>query len=126
MTVQVRLVLDDGMVPCGGVVKGLVTWSGNRKHDRVGVVLRYQTQGRGDVNASVVARCELGTDEAGQAPFRLDVPAEGPVTYHGQLLRLLWQVAVQIPVTKAAIRPTVGAAITDLTVVPHGWPPRDG
>jgi hypothetical protein len=43
------------------------------------------------------------------------------VTYHGQLLRLLWQVAVHIPVTKASTRAGAGLAIADLTVVPRGW-----
>lgn len=121
MSAQARLTLDHTVAECGGAVIGTVSWSGNRKHHRVGVALRYWTQGRGDVDAAVVARCDLGIGEAGQARFRLDIPLNGPVTYHGQLLRLLWQAAVQIPVSRAFTRPYAGLAILDLTVVPRGW-----
>ena len=122
MKPQARLLLDQGFAECGGVVTGAVSWSGNRKHDRVGVVLSYWTQGRGDVDTAVVARCDLGADEAGDSRFRLDVPLNGPVTYHGQLLRLLWQVTVQIPVPKSARKPPTGPAMVALSVVPRGWP----
>ena len=121
MSVQAGLILDHRLAECGGPVVGRVSWTGNRKLDRVGVVLRYRTEGRGDVDAALVAHYELGTAESGHARFRLDVPPLGPVTYHGQLLRLLWQVAVHIPVAKASTRAGAGLAIADLTVVPRGW-----
>lgn len=129
MSAQAALVLDHTVVECGGVVTGTASWSGNTRHLQVGVVLRYWTQGRGDTDAAVAARCLLGTAEAGQAWFRVDVPPLGPVTYNGQLLRLFWQVEVWIPVDKAKGRRTSGLAGADLTVAPRGWlrlPPRYG
>ncbi|MBI3688258.1 MAG: hypothetical protein HY241_13155 [Actinobacteria bacterium] len=114
MSAQAGLTLDHTVAECGGAVIGTASWSGNRTGKRVGVVLRYRTQGRGDVDTAVVASCDLGIDEAGQARFRLCVPPYGPITYHGQLLRLLWQAAVQIPRHPAS-------AIVELTVLPRGW-----
>jgi hypothetical protein len=133
VSVQAQIHLDHWLAECGGPVLGGVSWTGNGKFERVGVVLRYRTEGRGDVDADVVARYELGTAESGQTRFRLDVPPLGPVTYHGRLLRVLWQVAVYLPVNKASAKPGTGVAICDLTVAPHGWtaaqptqPPRPG
>lgn len=127
MSRQAELALDHSVVECGGAVTGTASWSGNSRHQQVGVVLRYWTQGRGDTNNAVAARCVLGVDEAGRARFRLDVPPQGPVTYNGQLLRLLWQVVVCVPVTRATGRR--GLTVADLTVAPRGWlllPPPPG
>jgi hypothetical protein len=126
VSVRVELALDHGLVECGGQVLGGVSWTGNLRLDRVGVVLRYRTEGRGDVDSAAIAHCDLGPAESGQARFRLDVPPLGPVTYHGQLLRLLWQVAVAVPVTKASGRARSGLAVADLTVAPQGWLQRPG
>jgi hypothetical protein len=121
MSAQARLVLDHGVAECGGPVVGTVHWTGNRRRQPVAVVLHYRTEGRGDVDAGVVAGHDLGDAEAGEARFRLEVPPLGPVTYHGQLLRLLWQVAVQIPASRSYHRSRTGSATADLTVVPRGW-----
>jgi hypothetical protein len=129
LSAQAALALDRGVIECGAAITGTANWSGNHRHRRVGVVLRYWTQGRGDVDAAVVDRCYLGVDEAGQARFRIDVPQQGPVTYNGQLIRLFWQAEVRIPVTRASGRPTSGPAAVYLTVVPRGWtllPPSPG
>jgi hypothetical protein len=121
MIAQVRLVIDHPVAECGGAISGVVSWSGNRRRDRVGVVLVYRTEGRGEADDAVAAQCELGVADSGQARFRLEVPLNGPVTYHGQLLRVLWQAAVRIPVTRSF--GLVGGQSADLTVVPRGWPP---
>lgn len=121
MSVQALLKPDAPTVECGAALAGSVQWSGNDRHRHVGVVLRYCTQGRGDVDAAVVARCALSTDESGQARFTLPVPASGPVTYNGQLLRVLWQVAVHVPVDRASTRFDAGPAAAQLTVIPQGW-----
>jgi len=115
---QASVVLDHHLAECGGAVAGTVRWHGNGRRQRVGVVLRYRTEGRGDVDTDVVAAVELGDADAGESRFRLDVPPLGPVTYNGRLLRLLWVVAVQIPANRSFLGT---AAAADLTVVPNGW-----
>jgi hypothetical protein len=112
---QAVLVLDGLHAECGGAVTGTASWSGNRGHRPVAVVLRYRTQGRGDTDSAIVARADLGAAESGRARFRLEVPVAGPVSYNGQLIRLLWQVAVQIPAGRG------GIASQDLTIAPRGW-----
>jgi hypothetical protein len=120
VTVQATLELDHPIAECGGAVLGTVEWSGNRRRHPVGVVLRFRTQGRGDTDAEAVVACAVGTEEAGRARFRLDVPVTGPVTYHGHLLRLTWHVTVHVPVTTTSWRPGSSPA-ADVTVLPWGW-----
>jgi hypothetical protein len=115
MNAQAGLELDAAMAECGGAVTGRVHWSGNRGGRPVAVVLRYRTQGRGDTDSAVVTRADLGAGESGQASFRLDVPLLGPVTYHGNVLRLLWEVAVQIPAGRGQV------TTREVTVAPRGW-----
>jgi hypothetical protein len=118
---QLRVAADRTLVECGAAVTGTAIWTGNIGHRAVDVVLRYRTQGRGDTDASVVARCHLGVAEAGRARFRLDVPPQGPVTYNGQLLRLSWQAVLVVKTTWSFGSPTTGPAVVDLTVAPWGW-----
>ena len=112
MNPQLRLAADRTLVECGAAVTGTAIWTGNTGQRAVDVVLRYETQGRGDTDALVVGRCHLGVAEAGQARFRLDVPPQGPVTYNGQLLRLSWQAILAVKTS---------LAVVDLTVAPWGW-----
>jgi hypothetical protein len=121
MSATARIQLDSDLVECSGRVSGTVTWSGNHKHDRVGVVLRFSTSGRGETDSAVVTRTELGTAEAGGQRFQLAVPALGPVTYHGRLLRIGWQVVVRIPLNRGLSLRTNETTAVDLAVVPYGW-----
>jgi hypothetical protein len=118
MSAHASVALDHHLAGCGGAVTGTVRWQDNDRRQRVAVVLRYRTEGRGDVDTGVVAAVELGEAESGESRFRLDVPPLGPVTYNGQLLRLLWVVAVQVPANRSF---RGSAAEADLTVVPRGW-----
>lgn len=122
MSAQAQLRLHGTVAVCGGTIMGDVSWWGNGARRPVGVDLRYRTEGRGDTDAAVVSRWVLGDGDAGQGRFRLDVPPDGPVTYHGQLMRLLWQVGVTVPGTfRWGWRPVV---VADLVVAPRGWLPE--
>jgi hypothetical protein len=77
VSVHVELALDHALVECGGPVTGAVSWTGNRGLDQVRVMLRYRTEGRGDIDSAVVDHRDLGTAESGQARFRLSAPSLG-------------------------------------------------
>jgi hypothetical protein len=118
MRPQAYVTLDALVVECSGTVTGVARWSGNERGWQARVVLGYRTEGRGDTDLAIVSRCLLGTDQAGTARFRVKVPSHGPVTYHGQLFRLLWYVVAQIPAMDE-FWPNPGAVV--ITVVPRGW-----
>ena len=121
MSASAQVRLDSDMAECSGWVSGTVSWAGNHKHDRVGIALRYRTHGRGDTDSAVVAQAELGTGETGERAFRLAVPAAGPVTYHGRLMQIGWQVVVRIPLNRGLSLRANETTTLDLTVVPYGW-----
>jgi hypothetical protein len=121
MSASAQIRLDADVVECSGWVSGTVTWSGNHRHDRVGIALRYRTHGRGDTDSAVVATADLGTADTGEQRFQLAVPALGPVTYHGKLLRIIWQAVVRIPLNRGLSLRSNETTSLDLTVVPFGW-----
>jgi hypothetical protein len=121
MSATARILLASDVVECAGLVSGTATWSGNHKHDQVAVTLQYRTHGRGDTDSGMVAHADLGTAEAGEERFQLAVHAAAPVTYHGRLLQIVWQVVIKIPPSRGLSRRTNEMTTADLTVVPHGW-----
>lgn len=90
-------------LPVGGRVTGQVTWTPEsaRQPRGIKVMLRWRTEGRGSVDQRVVAETIVpaGQAVAGlpmQVPFDLPLPPDGPVSYNGQLIRVIWEVRVEI------------------------------
>ena len=123
MSPQAQLQLNRTAAECGGAVTGDASWWGNGAYRPIEVVLRYRTEGRGDADAAVVSRWVVGNTDTGRGRFLLDVPSDGPVTYDGQLLRLLWQVSVTIS-GGGPFRRTKPLSVAAVIVVPRGWPLR--
>jgi hypothetical protein len=106
--------------PIGGVVSGTVTWSAPQplKMRLVEVELRWRTEGRGDEDKQSPARQELAKYElpAGESSWRfeLQIPADGPITYEGHLLRILWETRAHIDIAWTRDQQSTAA----LTVLP--------
>lgn len=113
-------------VPCGGQITGTAAWSGNDRGQNVGVILYLRTEGRGDLHTELAGQVLLGSASLGEANFSLSVPVEGPVTYHGSLVRVLWHVAIVVPARGRPPRHDPGEAGAMISVVPRGWPPPTG
>lgn len=58
----------------------------------VRIALNYATSGRGDVDSKSYATVEFSADEYGliSSEFSLRVPADGPISYDGGLIRVAW------------------------------------
>lgn len=58
------------------------------------ISLRMTTQGRGDTDQEDYATAELEVDEYGMAAgdVRLHIPSNAPISYDGELIRVLWQI----------------------------------
>lgn len=121
-----RILVRNEMTPCGGQVTGTAIWSDNSRGQDVAALLYLRTQGRGDRHTALADQAELGSASVGEVNFSLSVPAEGPVTYHGSLLRVLWYVAIVVAPRGRPPRHDPGEAAAMIAVVPRGWPPRSG
>lgn len=60
----------------------------------VRISLKYETSGRGDLDSKSFGVLEFPVDEYGMIStnFALEVPADGPISYDGGLIRVGWQI----------------------------------
>lgn len=87
-------------------VTGTVIWKPENDKPVNWIVarLRWVTSGRGEIDDQVVATQDLPLPDSivvGQEyrwPFSLMLPIEGPITYHGQLLNIDWQIVVEVDI----------------------------
>lgn len=112
-----RLELDSDVTECGDVVTGTARW-GPLDFDprRVIAELRYWTEGRGDQDSNVVSDAAFDAEPEGQGRFELVVPASGPMSFDGSLIRVLWEVRLRFDRSMRS-DPSTSAP---LTVLPLG------
>ncbi len=77
---------------------------------RVVVELEWHTEGRGDRDRAAVGKVEVHTGDIPEGehawPFSFSVPPEGPISYHGHLIQILWVVRATIDIPWARDRKT--------------------
>lgn len=98
---MIAISLDEEVVRLGETLRGRVDWSGQTREPKgVAVVLRWYTEGRGNQDRSEVAKAhqELEGPSAGLSSlaFSFDIPTDVPVNYDGMMIRLRWEVHVEL------------------------------
>ncbi|HUG83007.1 MAG TPA: hypothetical protein VMM13_00500 [Euzebya sp.] len=92
---SVGVSVDRHQVTVGQPVRALIGWQHDGEPEGVRIELRWYTEGRGDVNAAVVA-VHRQTPELGPIPPQIEavllVPPGGPASYDGQMIRVRWEV----------------------------------
>jgi hypothetical protein len=99
----------------GEEVRGVVSWSLDESPTGVELRLFWRTEGKGIPDVGVVET--VGFDGAGRADrreFRVRLP-DGPYSFTGQLVSLIWAVEV-------VAEPGGAAASQDLVLSPTGNP----
>ena len=84
-------------------VKGTFKWPAEGKQPRALIImLAWRTEGAGETDSCVLRK--LRREFAPSAsipvnvPFDFEIPADGPVSYDGTLLRVLWEIAVVVDI----------------------------
>ncbi|HHV22085.1 MAG TPA: sporulation protein [Propionibacterium sp.] len=89
----------------GQEVFGVVTWDPGQvtRARAFEISVGWRTEGRGDRDRRVIGvqtfpftRGQPTT--ATKFPFRFVLPPDGPVTYHGHLLRIIWSVNTRVDI----------------------------
>jgi hypothetical protein len=113
-----------GRLTRGGQLGGLVPAGGEARVRRVLLELVVRTEGRGTTYRNTVGRQEFPVDQWGRAdgPFTLEVPAAGPISYDGRLIRVLWEVEARVDIAWGRDR----RLRVPLLVVPRGGAGRYG
>jgi len=106
----IALDLDHVVAECGGHFTGRVSRqadadgvSSTSRARAVRLVLRYRTEGRGDTDRQDVSNLELELEPHGglNTAFSLPVPPNGPVSYDGRMLRVLYEIEARVDVKLA-------------------------
>lgn len=115
---MIRIELAEPTVRNGERLKGRVAWEGSKTPRRIEVVCRWRIEGRGRGREEVIDRAE---SEATSVPFDFEIPKEGPLTYDGTLLRIIWEVAAEADIPRGRDE----EAVTVFTVVARKWNPEE-
>jgi hypothetical protein len=115
---MIRIALSEQKVKNGERVKGSVTFEGSKAPRKIEVICRWRIEGKGRSHEEVVDRSE---SEAMTIPFDFAIPREGPLSYDGQLLRIIWEIAADADIAMAFDEHEAVA----FTVVPRKWDPAE-
>lgn len=88
--------IDQARAECGSRVTGRARWGGSKNPRSVRVALIYKTEGRGNTDTGNVDSFELPPGATGDHGFELLVPIEGPMSYDGNLIRVVWDVELRL------------------------------
>lgn len=97
-----------GPWPVGAQLSGHIIWdpshSGSERARAILVNLRWRTEGRGDRDSGVVQFLTIPFSagpppHVTRFPFRFTLPPDGPVTYHGYLIRVIWEIEARVDVS---------------------------
>jgi hypothetical protein len=93
--------LTEAQVRLGHPIRGSATWHTDQAPDRVSARVGWVTEGRGDRDDEYFGEASLDVRESEfGAPDRLDftlqIPADGPPSYDGKILRIIWVVEVRL------------------------------
>ena len=95
--------LDNMTFTVGGRVSGSALWTPNTtvtpRQIRVSAI--WKTEGRGDKSTGTADELRLEPGPQGftppvTIPFALYLPADGPISYDGKILRIMWQIVARI------------------------------
>jgi len=115
---MIRIALSELKVKNGERVRGNVTFEGTKTPRKIEVVCRWRVEGRGRSREEVVDRAE---SQDMTVSFDFAIPKEGPLTYDGQLLRIIWEVWANADLPMARDESDVAT----FTVVPRKWDPKE-
>jgi hypothetical protein len=96
---MIHLTLDHHTVAAGHSLSGTLiygeTSSRQNPPDKTTLELRWYTEGRGTLDLKSIHSLTLNPEKLATGlpiPFTLKIPDEGPITYNGSLLRIIWEV----------------------------------
>lgn len=91
--------------PVGAQVTGQVifdpAYAGSDRAQAILINLAWRTHGRGDRNSAIVQSLTIPFTAGpprtiAKFPFRLTLPPDGPVSYHGSLVQVIWEVRARV------------------------------
>lgn len=94
--IQIQIDQEEAMV--GERVTGRVLWQPEGEVPRALTVrVGWRTEGRGSTATGTIWEQRVPSPSAPmQIPFDAAIPLDGPISYDGRLIRILWEASVQL------------------------------
>lgn len=91
---MINFYINSDSLEVGSELTGSYIWTPDtqKKEKPLKLTIGYRTEGRGDVDKEALYETEVKVSE--RTYFRCKIPMVGPVSYDGQLLRIIWEIAV--------------------------------
>lgn len=91
---MINFYLDSDSFEVGSILTGscLFTPDTQKKEKPLKLTIGWRTEGRGDKDKEVLYETEVKPSE--RTYFKCKIPMAGPVSYDGQLLRIIWEIVV--------------------------------
>jgi len=94
---MIRLQLKQTQVCPGQIVRGDCYWQTNSDKDFQPATLKvgWRTEGRGDTEKMELFSQQIRLASLVPVPFEYEIPLSAPLSYDGQLIRIIWEVSVE-------------------------------
>ena len=100
---MIRIKFENQEVVLGDTFRGWVSWTSEKDVTprKVSLIVGWHTEGRGSTAQDDVVTCEheCGPVSEGQTiemPFEVTIPHDVPVSFDGELIRLIWSLKVRV------------------------------
>ena len=102
---MIQIALERYEVELGDVLRGTATWmpEAGESPRTFYVKLRWRTEGRGTTQeATLWEQRATPTGAPIQIPFAVPLPLDGPPSYDGNLIRIIWELVAGLDVAMRA------------------------
>jgi len=115
----ISIALDPDRVEAGDVLHAHIEWAcSDGRPTHLDTSVYWFTEGRGDLDTGRVHSQRLSIDDramTGWTDVDIPVPGEGPTSYDGSLLRILWELKSELKIDGGRDE----TSIARLTVLPR-------
>ncbi len=93
---MISIELKQNQVSPGQILRGDCYWQTNSDKEFQPATLKigWRTEGRGSVDKDQFSQ-KIKLASLVSVPFEYEIPLNGPLSYDGQLIRIIWEVVVQ-------------------------------
>lgn len=94
---MINIYLDKDTIEVGTKLSGSCLWTPASKEEKktLKLFIGWRTEGRGDIDKETIYETEI--QPSSRAYFNCQIPITGPVSYDGELLRIIWEIVIARP-----------------------------
>lgn len=115
---MITIQLQDDVIEVGKLLSGKFSWEGNKTPEEINLTVAWRTEGRGSVDTGTA----YSNSFAGitYSTFNCKIPALGPVSYDGEIIRVIWEVIIETTLPRKFIGNKKEKDVKQFRVIPRG------